>query len=87
MTRPTPSDAAHQALALARERADRDNARQELKHRRYQTALAEAQAEVGEVFNYWVGQIGLEGTPHAGWGGVTAAILTQATLDNLPEDV
>ena len=87
MTQTTPSDLAHQALALARERADRDNARQELRNHRYQTAIAEAQAEVGEVFNYWVGQIGLEGTPHAGWGGVTAAILTQATLDSAPEDV
>lgn len=78
MTRPTPSDAAHQALALARERADRDNARQELKHRRYQTALAEAQAEVHEVHTYWLAQ---------GNDSLVAAILTQATLDNLPEDV
>lgn len=78
MTRPTPSDAAHQALALARERADRDNARQELKHRRYQQALATTCAEVKAVLAYWRDE---------GHDLHAAITLTGITLNNLPEGV
>ena len=78
MTQPTPSDLERQARVRAQIEAEAETVRQEVEHRRYQTALAEAQAEVHEVHTYWLAQ---------GNDSLVAAILTQATLDNLPEGV
>ena len=78
MTRPTPSDLAYQALEKARHAAARTVAREELDHRRYQTALASTCAEVKDVLAYWQAQ---------GNDSLVAAILTGITLDNLPEGV
>ena len=74
MTRPTPSDLAYQALEKARHAA----AREELDHRRYQTALASTCAEVKDVLAYWQSE---------GHDLHAAIALTGITLDNLPEGV
>lgn len=78
MTRPTPSDLAHQALQNVRQRANRENATAELRHRRYQKALASTCAEVKDVLAYWQDE---------GHDPLAAVILTGITLDNLPEGV
>lgn len=67
--RTLPSDEARRALGRAR-------AKQELHDRRYTHALTTALEEVTQVYTHWAGQ---------GHDPVTAAILTQTTLDNLPE--